>query len=608
MFPKKKHILITHLLPIMLFIAVTSGACAENSITKNDESADTSESQKNLPAPASASIDEATRTALLDTIEKSSLMCLQSAIQFHDYCVIAARSLRDHSELSWWNGSAEYAAEWAARCSSSSRRYVEMLTESTCDLYNSQPKRLSLTSSYALWYNMAYLMDGSLSEKDSYLLRIINDKEIANYPWFKVMALLERSIIYFYAEKYQESEAYLKEAFGLHVDECIKEFPIKEMQSGDYIDSNSIALIQFIYDKFCKYKGPQKSEAMIRSWISSYDQKKKKKYAEYLLRDLTSPDKVVPIHEPIGSMATVGSKGQFIYDTNDLDAWIPEVLTDRTFEIINRYANWAHESASSYSDEQKATSMTTPAYTPTESQLANNYTEELGEGVKLEMVWIEGGTFQMGSPISELLRDDDEGPVHGVELDGFWIGKYEVTQAQYEKMMGKNPSYFAGADHNPVEKVSWNDAVAFCQKLSQETGDRYQLPSEAQWEYACRAGTDTRFSFGDSDDELGDYAWYDSNSDQRTHPVGQKRPNDWGLFDMHGNVYEWCQDWYHESYNGAPTDGRAWIKPKGEDRVQRGGGWDSYPSGCRSANRVGFPPDTLHRFSGFRVVCVARTQ
>ncbi len=224
-------------------------------------------------------------------------------------------------------------------------------------------------------------------------------------------------------------------------------------------------------------------------------------------------------------------------------------------------------------------------------------TFDLGNGVSLEMVWIPGGTFQMGSPESESGRDSDEGPVHEVELDGFWMGKYEVTQEQYQAIMGSNPSNFKGAK-SPVEMVSWDDAVVFCRKLAARTGQPFTLPTEAQWEYACRGGSQTRFHFGDSDSQLGDYAWYFSNSGPKMHPVGQKRPNPFGLYDMHGNVWEWCADWY-----GDYTSGRQ-KNPTGPDsgsrRVYRGGSWSSCPGFCRSAFRGWDSPGIRYYDLGFR--------
>lgn len=176
--------------------------------------------------------------------------------------------------------------------------------------------------------------------------------------------------------------------------------------------------------------------------------------------------------------------------------------------------------------------------------------------------------------------------VHTVKIEkAYYLGNYEVTQKQWREVMGINPSNFKG-DNLPVENVSWNDAQDFVKKLNEKEGtDKYRLPSEAEWEYAARAWTTTRYSFGNDDSDLGDYAWYNYNSGRKTHPVGQKQPNPWGLYDMHGNVWEWVQDEWHSDYDGAPTDGSAWEDGSNSYRVWRGGGWISIAGFCRSAQR-----------------------
>jgi formylglycine-generating enzyme required for sulfatase activity len=190
---------------------------------------------------------------------------------------------------------------------------------------------------------------------------------------------------------------------------------------------------------------------------------------------------------------------------------------------------------------------------------------------------------------------DDEKPVHRVKITkGFWMGKYEVTQEQWEAVMGTNLSRFKGAQ-NPVESVSWNEVVEFCRK----TGTR--LPTEAEWEYACRAGTTTKYSSGDSDSDLDGVAWYSGNSGNTTHPVGQKQPNAWGLYDMYGNVWEWCADWYAGSYYQNSTGNDPTGPPSGSVRVLRGGSWFSDPGGCRSAGRVWIYPGSRFSYIGFRV-------
>jgi formylglycine-generating enzyme required for sulfatase activity len=217
-------------------------------------------------------------------------------------------------------------------------------------------------------------------------------------------------------------------------------------------------------------------------------------------------------------------------------------------------------------------------------------------GMKFSL--IPAGEFYMGSEES-----DDEKPVHKVKIHNpLYLGTYPVTQREWEAVMGDKPSGFKG-DDLPVGGVSWDDVQEFIKMLNEKEGtNKYRLPSEAEWEYACRAGTTTRYSFGDLESKLGDYAWYDDNSDDKTHPVGQKEHNPWGLYDMHGNVWEWVQDEYHDSYDGAPTDGSAWEVGDGAYRVARGGGWSRNARGCRSAVRD--PNDPRYRGGdlGFRIL------
>ena len=220
-------------------------------------------------------------------------------------------------------------------------------------------------------------------------------------------------------------------------------------------------------------------------------------------------------------------------------------------------------------------------------------------------VYAPGGKFEMGCGKKEQGCDNDEKPHHKVKVNGFWIGKYEVTQAQWETIMGNNPSYFKGADY-PVETVSWNDAQAFLKQLNASVGAlhvtplQFRLPSESEWEYAARAGTQTAYSFGDAPWQLNNYAWHSENSGGTTHSVGQKQPNKFGLYDMHGNVWEWVTDTHHENYKGAPKDGSAWVSG-GSNRVLRGGSWFVEPRGVRSAFRGNYDPAIRSDNIGFRV-------
>ena len=204
-----------------------------------------------------------------------------------------------------------------------------------------------------------------------------------------------------------------------------------------------------------------------------------------------------------------------------------------------------------------------------------------------EMVVIPAGSFEMGSN-----ETSGEQPVHRVNVLSFLLGKTEVTQGQWKAVMGSNPSSFSSCgDDCPVERVNWNDAQEFAERLSQKTGKQYRLPSEAEWEYAARAGTSTKWSFGDNESQLGDYAWFRGNSQAKTQRVAQKRPNAFGLFDMHGNVWEWVQDCWHDNYAAAPTDGSAWTTSCSDTRQGlRGGSGDLVSANLRSANRSRMAP------------------
>ncbi|MCH2212840.1 MAG: bifunctional serine/threonine-protein kinase/formylglycine-generating enzyme family protein [Fuerstiella sp.] len=224
-----------------------------------------------------------------------------------------------------------------------------------------------------------------------------------------------------------------------------------------------------------------------------------------------------------------------------------------------------------------------------------NSIPEMENSIGMELKLLLGGTFMMG----------EGGAAHQVILTKpFYLGVYEVTQTQYERVMGNNPSKFKGQS-NPVEQVSWDDAVEFCRKLSSLPGEKsagrvYRLPTEAEWEYACRAGTTTAYSFGDNQSHLTEYGWFRENSGRTTHAVGKKKPNPWGLFDMHGNVYEWCQDRYGTYPDGPVTD--PMVPASGSTAVRRGGGWSYYASACSSSYRISNWPDKRPSALGFRVV------
>ena len=234
---------------------------------------------------------------------------------------------------------------------------------------------------------------------------------------------------------------------------------------------------------------------------------------------------------------------------------------------------------------------------------------EITNSIGMKLRLIPAGEFMMGSP------EDGMAPQHKVRITkSFYVGVYEVTQAEYEKLMGENPSRFSkgggGAEEvsgedtssHPVENVRWEDAVAFCERLSAEEGKTYRLPTEAEWEYACRAGSTTRYSFGDDEESLGEYVWHTGNSDDKPHSVGKKKPNAWGLHDMHGNVWEWCADWYGLYASEEVSDPSG--PETGTSRVSRGGCWGSAAETCRAAFRIGSEPWNRDDDLGFRVAAV----
>lgn len=220
-------------------------------------------------------------------------------------------------------------------------------------------------------------------------------------------------------------------------------------------------------------------------------------------------------------------------------------------------------------------------------------------GIKYNMVWVDGGTFRMGAT-SEQGSDaySDEKPVHSVTMSSYYIGKTEVTQALWKAVMGSNPSEFKG-DNWPVESVSWNDCQAFIRKLNALTGQNFRLPTEAEWEFACRGGNNSRGYKYSGSNYIDNVAWYDGNSGDKTHPVATKSPNELGIYDMSGNVWEWCADWYGDYSSGRQTN------PKGpyggSNRVIRGGGWDIIARYCRSSLRYYYYPTYRYIGLGLRL-------
>ena len=219
-------------------------------------------------------------------------------------------------------------------------------------------------------------------------------------------------------------------------------------------------------------------------------------------------------------------------------------------------------------------------------------------GIKYNMVWVDGGTFRMGATSEQGSEISDEKPVHSVTLSGYYIGKTEVTQALWKAVMGINPSRFKG-DYLPVENVSWDDCQEFIRKLNSMTGQNFRLPTEAEWEFACRGGNNSRGYKYSGSNYIDNVAWYDGNSGKKTHPVATKSPNELGIYDMSGNVWEWCADWYGDYSSGRQTN------PKGpyggSGRVNRGGSWYNFARNCRSSIRIDDYPTYRDDLLGLRL-------
>ena len=219
----------------------------------------------------------------------------------------------------------------------------------------------------------------------------------------------------------------------------------------------------------------------------------------------------------------------------------------------------------------------------------------------MEFVFVKGGVFRMGDTFGDGFKDEQ--PVHEVELNGFYMGKYQVTQGEWVKVMGINPSHFQKGDRYPVEKISWNKVQEFIGKLNSQSGKNYRLPTEAEWEYAARSGgKEEKWAGTSNEEELGEYAWYDDNSDKTTHPVGEKKPNGLGLHDMSGNVWEWCGDWHDVGYYGKSPRRNPRGPEEGKSRALRGGSWLDFGGCTRAAYRFGLEPGSWDYSFGFRLL------
>jgi formylglycine-generating enzyme required for sulfatase activity len=232
---------------------------------------------------------------------------------------------------------------------------------------------------------------------------------------------------------------------------------------------------------------------------------------------------------------------------------------------------------------------------------------ELGSDISLEMNYIPAGDFMMGSGAVE-----HESPVHQISIPAFWMGRYAITQKQWRVVaqtfewenlvLPSEPAFFK-SDQHPIEQINWYEAVEFCGRLSLKFGHNFRLPREAEWEYACRAGTTSRFLFGDDKASLGDYAWFNDNSLHRTHPVGQKLPNSWGLYDIIGNTWEWCEDRWRQSYDQKLPEVHLLKNSVHESRLLRGASWNAFSAACASTTRNRILPSYRAFYYGLRVVC-----
>ena len=318
-------------------------------------------------------------------------------------------------------------------------------------------------------------------------------------------------------------------------------------------------------------------------------------------------------------------------DLHWLDYWESDGFAELERAIAFQYGPFVQERESSdkIAEFEYVTVDETGREIKREKGQVSYYGEDLGNGISLDMVSIPGGKFLMGMEDEEIERlnkkygtdwFNNEKPQHEVTVQAFYMGRFQITQAQWraiaslpkiERDLEPDPSKFKGNDR-PVEKVNWFDAVEFCRRLSKKTGREYRLPSEAEWEYAARAGTTTPFHFGET--ITSDLANYDGNYSyaneakgeyrEKTTPVGSFTPNSFGLYDIHGNVWEWCQDDWQGNYEAALKDSSAWLSGKSNTKVMRGGSWYYLPADCRSASRNGFNPERSDDYIGFRVVCM----
>lgn len=373
-----------------------------------------------------------------------------------------------------------------------------------------------------------------------------------------------------------------------------------------------------------KIKNHKTGEPIIGARVSIYWNRKEDKPLDIYLFDIkytNSEGEALFSKSNAQNLSSIRSRyknnPEIVSRISNIDVFIEYEGTKATLSIQERERGESEESQY----------LQLPQYTPKPQYSPQpQYSQALEPGdytnsISMEFMLIPAGEFDMGSIGEDKHRVNYDGPVHHVRIsNAFYIGKYEVTQKQWREVMGNNPSMFKG-NYLPVENISWYDAQEFIKKLNEIEGtNKYRLPSEAEWEYVARAGTSTKYFFGEDESQINDYAWYDDGSGVKTHLVGLKKPNPWGLYDIYGNVFEWVQDNGHNDYNGAPVDGSAWEREDSTSRVFRGvcqhgnGTVVSYDNetyttvstysywSCSSANHGSDDPNMRFAGLGFRLV------
>jgi len=435
------------------------------------------------------------------------------------------------------------------------------------------------------------------------------------------------------ASMLRQAPASGRRPLSIRVDECQPSEPLASLQVLDLLDQTEVEaeqkLVEALSDESEDVVPSMSSMAAAVSLDGVLDEIDEAVFA-HRGRHLSEPQRVVAggawANRTYDSMASEGYAASYLRQDVGPKLW--DLLSEVFQEKVGK-KNFRVVATRWYRQRKDAPQLGIKL--KRRRHVVKGFVEKLTDDLDLMMMQIPEGSFLMGSPEDELERIDWEGPQHVVTVSEFFMGKYPVTQAQWrfvaelpqvERELNPDPSHFKG-ETNPVESVNWYDAVEFCRRLSQLTGRVYRLPTEAEWEYACRANTQTPFHFGETmTTDLANYRGTDDESlgwsgsygrgpkgvyREKTTPVNHfDLANEFGLCDMHGNVWEWCEDHWHDNYEDAPADGSAWLTENEEARrVYRGGSWFDGSRDCRSAYRDSFSPDDRSYFFGFRVVCSA---